>query len=89
MTVMILPSVHKLYCYVKAVLQTKDCNIFQVFDADFQFLDLDELPDDIGALCYLNSVKWVHNYEEASVDKHGKPIRGDAFLKTTKYGNIV
>jgi len=85
MTVMILPSVHKLYCYVKAVLQTKDWNIFQVFDADFQFLDL----DDIGALCYLNSVKWVHDYEEASVDKHGKPIRGDAFLKTTKYGNIV
>ena len=41
------------------------------------------------ALCYFNSVKWVHDYQEACVDKLKKFIRGDAFLKTTNYGNIV
>ena len=41
------------------------------------------------ALCYFNSVRWVHDYQEACVDKLERFIRGNAFLKTTNYGNIV
>jgi len=90
MTVMILLSVHKkLHRKVKAALQTKDCNIIPVVDADFQFPDPEELPEDMRALCYFNSVRWVHDYQEACVDKLERFIRGDAFLKTTNYGNIV
>ena len=89
MTVMILPSVHKLHHKVKAALQTKDCNIIPVVDADFQFPDPEELPEDMRALCYFNSVRWVHDYQEACVDKLERFIRGDAFLKTTNYGIIM
>jgi len=85
---MILPSVHKLHHKVKAALQTKDCNILLVVDADFQFPDPEELPEDMRVLCYFNSVQWVHDYEEACVDKLERSIRCDAFLKTTNYGNI-
>ena len=79
----------KLHREVKAALQTKDCNIIPVVDADFQFPDPEELPEDMRALCYFNSVRWVHDYQEACVDKLERFIRGDAFLKTTNYGNIV
>jgi len=78
----------KLHREVKAALQTKDCNIIPVVEADFQFPDPEELPEDMRALCYFNSVRWVHDYQEACVDKLERFIRGDAFLKTTNYGNI-
>jgi hypothetical protein len=54
---MILPSVHKLHHEVEAALQTKDFNIIPVVNADFQFLDPEELPEDMQALCYFNSVR--------------------------------
>lgn len=77
----------KLHREVKAALQTKDCNIIPVVDADFQFPDPEELPEDMRALCYFNSVRWSHDYQDASVDKLEKFIRGETFLKTTSYGS--
>ena len=62
MTVMILPSVRKLHHKVRAALQTKDCNIIPVVDADFQFMDPEELPEDMQALCYFNSVSHSDDY---------------------------
>lgn len=78
----------KLHKQVKAALQTKDCNIIPVVEADFQFPDPEELPEDMRALCYFNSVRWVHDYQDACVDKLERFIRGEAFLKTMNYGNI-
>ena len=45
---MILLSVHeKLHLKVKTALQTKDCNIILIFEADFQIPDQEELVEDI------------------------------------------
>jgi len=77
----------KIHREVKAALQAKDCNIIPVFEADFQFPDPEELPEDMRALCYFNSVRWVHDYQDACVDKLERFIRGEAFLKTTTYGS--
>jgi len=78
----------KLHREVKSALQTKDCNIIPVVEAEFQFPDPEELPEDMRALCYFNYVRWVHDYQDACVDKLERFIRGEAFLKTTNYGNI-
>ncbi len=71
----------KVYREIVAALAAKDCNIVPVTEADFQFPDPDELPEDIRALCYFNSVRWVHDYQEACVDKLERFLRGEAFLR--------
>ena len=73
----------KLHREVKAALQAKDCNIIPVVEADFQFPDPEELPEDMRALCYFNSVRWVHDYQDACVDKLERFLRGEAFLRST------
>lgn len=77
----------KLHREVKAALQAKDCNIIPVTEADFQFPDPEELPEDIRALCYFNSVRWVHDYQDACVDKLERFLRGEAFLRAPNVGN--
>ena len=47
----------KTHRIVKSALQNKDCNIIPVTEGDFQFPDLDELPEDMRALCHYNSVR--------------------------------
>lgn len=78
----------KLHREVKAALQAKNCNIIPVVEADFQFPDPEELPEDMRALCYFNSVRWSHEYQQASVEKLERFIRGETFLKTTNYGSL-
>ncbi len=46
-----------------------------------QFPDPDELPDDIRALCYFNAVRWVHDYQEACLDKFERFIRGERLFR--------
>ncbi len=78
----------KLHREVKAALKAKNCNIIPVIDQEFQFPDPEELPEDMRALCYFNSVRWSHDYQEASVDKLERFIRGETFFKTTTtYGS--
>lgn len=71
----------RLHREVTAALQSKDCNIIPVTEADFQFPDPEELPEDMRAVCYFNSVRWVHDYQEACVDKLERFLRGEAFLR--------
>ena len=76
----------KLHREIKNALQARDCNIIPVVEADFQFPDPEDLPEDIRAFCYFNSVSWVHDYQEACVDKLERFIRGEAFLKASTFG---
>lgn len=75
----------KIHRDVKTALQAKNCNIIPVTEAEFQFPDPDELPEDIRGLSYFNSVRWVHDYQEACVDKLERFIRGETFWKNTTY----
>jgi len=49
--------------------------------ADFQWPQPEELPEDIRALAYFNGVRWVHDYQDACIDKLEKFIRGETFLR--------
>ena len=73
----------RLWADIVAALQAKDCNIIPVTDPNFQFPDPDELPENMRALCYFNSVRWIHDYQEACIDKLDRFIRGEPCLKAS------
>lgn len=49
--------------------------------ADFQWPAPEEIPEDIRALTYFNGVRWVHDYQDACLDKLEKFIKGESFLR--------
>jgi len=73
----------RLWADIVAALQSKDCNIIPVIDPNFQFPDPDELPENMRALCYFNSVRWIHDYQDACIDKLERFIRGEPCLKNS------
>ncbi|KAF0306819.1 Sterile alpha and TIR motif-containing protein 1 [Amphibalanus amphitrite] len=60
---------------VYAALQSK-CNIIPIID-NFQWPEPEELPEDIKAVCTFNGVRWIHDYQEACVDKLERFMRGE------------
>jgi len=46
--------------------------------ADFQWPSADELPEEIREIAAFNSVRWVHDYQDACLDKLDRFIRGEA-----------
>jgi len=74
----------KLHKILKVALNKKDCNIILVTDEDFQFPDLEDLPEDMrGLYCHMKQVKWCHDYQDACIDKLERLLRGEAFLRST------
>lgn len=69
----------KLHEEIVAALAS-DANIVPVTD-DFQWPDQEELHDDVRAISYFNSVRWVHDYQEACIGKLERFIRGENMLK--------
>jgi len=57
-----------------------DANIVPVVD-NFQWPAQDELPEDVRAVSYFNSVRWVHDYQDACIAKLERFLRGDNYLK--------
>ena len=53
------------------------CNIIPVFD-NFVMPEPSSLPKTMQALTSYNGVKWIHDYQDACVDKIDRFIRGDA-----------
>ncbi|XP_046373718.1 NAD(+) hydrolase sarm1-like [Haliotis rufescens] len=45
-----------------------NCNIVPIMDG-FEWPPLDQLPDDMRAVVRFNCVRWVHDYQDACVDK--------------------
>lgn len=52
-------------------------NVIPIFDPSFEWPDESRLPSDIRAIVKFNGVRWVHEYQEACVDKLEKFIKGD------------
>lgn len=44
-------------------------NVIPVFDPQFEYPDDALLPADMRAITRFNGVRWVHEYQEACVDK--------------------
>ena len=63
---------------------TSKCNIIPVFD-NFVMPDPELLPNSMKALTSYNGIKWIHDYQDACVDKIDRFIRGDNAITTT-YG---
>ena len=65
-----------------------DCNIIPVFD-NFVMPEADTLPSTMRALCSYNGVKWIHDYQDACVDKIDRFIRGDNATISSGYGGVM
>ena len=82
-----LSNKSQLHREIVTALQN-NCNIIPVID-DFQFPDPEELPENMRALCYFNGVRWVHDYQEACVDKLERFIRGESFVRTDSLSHLM
>ncbi|XP_074101883.1 sterile alpha and armadillo motif isoform X2 [Cotesia typhae] len=60
---------------IVAALQSQ-CNIIPIID-NFQWPQVEELPEDMRAVCHFNGVRWIHDYQDACVDKLERFMRGD------------
>lgn len=52
---------------IVAALQSH-CNIIPIID-NFQWPEPEELPEDMRSVCHFNGVRWIHDYQDACVDK--------------------
>ncbi|KAF5306190.1 hypothetical protein FQR65_LT07467 [Abscondita terminalis] len=60
---------------IVAALQSQ-CNIIPIID-NFQWPEADELPEDMRQVCHFNGVRWIHDYQDACVDKLERFMRGE------------
>ncbi|XP_057655533.1 NAD(+) hydrolase sarm1 isoform X4 [Diorhabda carinulata] len=53
-----------------------NCNIIPIID-NFVFPEPDDLPEDMRQVCHFNAVRWIHDYQDACVDKLERFMRGE------------
>merc|ERR1712184_40762 len=58
-----------LHRVIKSALHEKNLKIIPVTVSDFQFPDLEELPEYMRGFVTMNAVRWVHDYQPACVEK--------------------
>lgn len=63
-----------------------DCNIIPIMD-NFHWPDPEQLPEDMRSIAYFNGIRWIHDYQEACVDKIERFIRGE--LSNNNYASSV
>ena len=79
-----------LYYEVVAALRAQRVNIVPVRLPGFTFPDECDLLPEVRAICKFNAVTWVHEYQEACVEKIERFIRGESFLKAAgSYTNLA
>lgn len=49
--------------------------------SDFQWPEQESLPEDMRCLPSFNSIRWVHDYQDACIDKLERFVRGESFLR--------
>nr|CAD7427471.1 unnamed protein product [Timema monikensis] len=71
---------------IVAALQSQ-CNIIPIID-NFQWPEPEELPEDMRAVCHFNGVRWIHDYQDACVDKLERFMRGEANIRQDMLGRV-
>ncbi|XP_049776157.1 NAD(+) hydrolase sarm1 isoform X2 [Schistocerca cancellata] len=71
---------------VVAALQSQ-CNIIPIID-NFSWPDAEELPEDMRAVCHFNGVRWIHDYQDACVDKLERFLRGEMSVRAEGPGSV-
>ncbi|XP_019620754.1 PREDICTED: sterile alpha and TIR motif-containing protein 1-like isoform X1 [Branchiostoma belcheri] len=56
------------------------CNIVPVMSS-FYWPKPEDLPEDMRAVCYFNGIKWIHDYQDACIDKLERFLRGEDMSK--------
>ncbi|XP_046389688.1 NAD(+) hydrolase sarm1 isoform X2 [Ischnura elegans] len=69
---------------IVAALQSQ-CNIIPIID-NFQWPEPEELPEDMRAVCHFNGVRWIHDYQDACVDKLERFMRGEPLTRSDMVG---
>ncbi|XP_046745275.1 NAD(+) hydrolase sarm1 isoform X2 [Diprion similis] len=57
------------------------CNIIPIID-NFQWPEPEDLPEDMRAVCHFNGVRWIHDYQDACVDKLERFMRGEIPMRS-------
>ena len=71
---------------IVAALQSQ-CNIVPIID-NFSWPEPEELPEDMRAVCHFNGVRWIHDYQDACVDKLERFLKGEMNLRGGGPGSI-
>jgi hypothetical protein len=46
--------------------------------SNFHWPDPEQLPEDMRSISYFNEIRWIHDYQDACVDKVERLIRGES-----------
>ncbi|XP_041977873.1 NAD(+) hydrolase sarm1 isoform X2 [Aricia agestis] len=65
---------------IVAALQSQ-CNIVPIYD-NFEWPEPEQLPEDMRAVSHFNGVRWIHDYQDACVEKLESFLRGKSNLAT-------
>ncbi|XP_045785064.1 NAD(+) hydrolase sarm1 isoform X2 [Maniola jurtina] len=71
---------------IVAALQSQ-CNIVPIID-NFEWPEPEELPEDMRAVCHFNGVRWIHDYQDACVEKLESFLRGKSNLANRMEGPL-
>lgn len=53
-----------------------NCNIIPIID-NFTWPEPENLPEDMRSVCHFNGVRWIHDYQDACVDKLERCVLND------------
>ncbi|XP_037900746.1 NAD(+) hydrolase sarm1 isoform X3 [Glossina fuscipes] len=53
------------------------CNIIPIIDSQFYWPEPERLPEDMRSVCHFNGVTWIHDYQDACIDKLERFMRGE------------
>ncbi|XP_055846419.1 NAD(+) hydrolase sarm1 isoform X3 [Episyrphus balteatus] len=53
-----------------------NCNIIPIID-NFRWPEAEMLPEDMRSVCHFNGVTWIHDYQDACIDKLERFMRGE------------
>ncbi|KAG5675929.1 hypothetical protein PVAND_005786 [Polypedilum vanderplanki] len=65
-----------------------NCNIIPIID-NFQWPEAEKLPEDMRSVCHFNGVRWIHDYQDACVDKLERFMRGELNIKNNEYRSAI
>ncbi|XP_075164565.1 sterile alpha and armadillo motif isoform X2 [Haematobia irritans] len=54
-----------------------NCNIIPIIDNQFNWPESERLPEDMRSVCHFNGVTWIHDYQDACIDKLERFMRGE------------
>ncbi|PRD29211.1 UNVERIFIED_CONTAM: Ect4 [Trichonephila clavipes] len=78
-----LASHDKRILFLQEIVEAlkSQCNIIPILD-NFQWPEPESLPEDMRAIPYFNGVRWIHDYQDACVDKLERFMRGELNVRT-------